>query len=67
MPSTGTCGNGTRQRFKEELLSSRHGGACEKIPDPGTEKCTKECPIQSENTTGYFQFDVLKKKFTQIK
>ena len=48
VPSTGTCGNGTRQRFKEELYPSRHGGACEK--NPGTETCTKDCPPSSANT-----------------
>lgn len=47
-PSNGVCGNGTRLRFKTELLPSRNGGNCDdNIPE--SEKCTKDCP-PSANT-----------------
>ena len=50
MPLTETCGNGTRQRYKEELLKSRNGGSC--VNDPETEDCTVECqPVNL--TTGF--------------
>ena len=48
VPSNGTCGNGIRLRFKEELLGSRNGGDCEN--DPESEDCIKDC--QPLNLTG---------------
>ena len=48
VPSSGTCGNGTRLRYKEELLPSRHGGDC--VHDPESEICMKDCPVQAKVT-----------------
>ena len=41
-PSNGISGNGTRQRYKEELLPSRNGGFC--VNKPESEDCTKDFP-----------------------
>ena len=41
-PSFGDCGNGSRLRYKKEVLHSRNGGSCDdKIPE--VEKCTVDC------------------------
>ena len=56
-PANGTCGNGTRERFKEELLPARNGGTCFKDPDPQPEECYKSCPPPI-NTTGSIQLEL---------
>ena len=44
-PLNGISGNGTRTRYKEELLSSRNGGDCEKRADQQEqEPCIKDFP-----------------------
>ena len=53
--SNGIRGNGTRQRYKEELLPSRNGGGC--VNDNESENCAVNCPpVQATYTTGSFQF-----------
>ena len=49
-PSNGVCGNGNRQRYKEELLHSRNGGSCVKNQKE-SENCTKDC---TNTNTGKF-------------
>ena len=58
VPSTGTCGNGTRLRYKEELLGSRNGGGC--VNEPESEDCTKECqPVATTGFNGSFDFPLV--------
>ena len=48
-PADGVCGNGTRERYKIELLPARNGGGC---ISPEQEECNKTC-----SPTGYSQLD----------